>query len=542
MANLTLYCIVEGRSTSHAFPVKIAPTTTSDHLVEIIKAEQAPAFDDITPDQLRLWLVKIPEDKEDSPVTVDALDKKTELKHPRGCFSELLPDGPDNNTYIVVQRTLPALKRVREQYLEDPRKLPKIDDWVKYDAKDGSVDLPPVLISMLDNGDFTPAPRDEFKQQLDNVEFGQQITLPSIGQIPRHYGEGYQGMAFLVTEQMVSMWELLSKDGPRAIVRVLSGPMGIGKSYLALFLAAKAYAEGWPLLYVADAGELAVDSTVEISRNICKRFLALNKDILTVAHFQEMTFGYPSGNEVITRAASSIINNLLQQKDTKTLLVVDEHGALFGQDPPIPVKHAILNPLMQIGVWSGRNKGARVILAGTVHAKFERQYVKGDMWNWQEYVTPLSDYIFDKLLDMDDRLSRETIGEHARDITNRVPRELVNMVAFLHQSITDTDNDEVVMSQMDKFNGQRFKVLYHDANSYFSSLDDVHRRFYRKALETILFDRSYNIHIEKIGFDHEFMDLGLVYQIKVGACVEYRPLCEASKDALQRLYYNDPSI
>ncbi|KAF8924242.1 hypothetical protein BGZ58_002005 [Dissophora ornata] len=72
--------------------------------VDFIKTKKTVQFSDVDVDQLTLWLVKTPEDKEDSPVTVDALEGKTELKHSRTCLSELLPDGPDNNTYIVVQR------------------------------------------------------------------------------------------------------------------------------------------------------------------------------------------------------------------------------------------------------------------------------------------------------------------------------------------------------------------------------------------------------------------------------------------------------
>ncbi|KAG0317543.1 hypothetical protein BGZ99_006230 [Dissophora globulifera] len=62
------------------------------------------------------------------------------------------------------------------------KKLPRTSNWVRYDSKDGPVNLPPVLVSMLDSGKFAPAPRNKVKQQLDNMEVGQKITLPSIGQ------------------------------------------------------------------------------------------------------------------------------------------------------------------------------------------------------------------------------------------------------------------------------------------------------------------------------------------------------------------------
>jgi hypothetical protein len=80
-----------------------------------------------------------------------------------------------------------------------------VDNWVKHNAKDRPVDLPPILVTMLGNKLFQPVPRNEFKQLLDNVKVGQQIKLSSLGQEPKHYGEGYQGKSFLVTEQMMEM-------------------------------------------------------------------------------------------------------------------------------------------------------------------------------------------------------------------------------------------------------------------------------------------------------------------------------------------------
>ena len=65
-------------------------------------------------------------------------------------------------------------------------------------------------------------------------------------------------------------------------MRVLSGPIGVGKSYLAFFLAAKAYSKRWLLLYVSDANSLIHDSNYDIALEICTHFLAINKDILTV--------------------------------------------------------------------------------------------------------------------------------------------------------------------------------------------------------------------------------------------------------------------
>ncbi|KAK3807058.1 MAG: hypothetical protein J3Q66DRAFT_91820 [Benniella sp.] len=161
------------------------------------------------------------------------------------------------------------------------------------------------------------------------------------------------------------------------------------------------------------------------------------RHILTSANFERMTILRPiERDKILSCAANSIMRDLLQQLETKTLLVVDEHGALLAQDPPAPKKHAILNPLMQLAASRGSSKGARVVLTGTAHAKFEREYVKSDMWHWLEYVTPLSDTVFDKLLLMNTILSRATIKDQVKEITNRVPREIVNMAAHIRQEIS----------------------------------------------------------------------------------------------------------
>ncbi|KAF9327532.1 hypothetical protein BG006_009180 [Podila minutissima] len=429
--HLTLFCVVDGETPSNAFSVETESNKTIGDLKKLIKTEMSPRFDDVAPNELTLWRVSLVGSKKGSAITIKTLDDKTELDDPRALLSEWFLESPDRNTYIIVQRPPPVLKRGREYELEDPQKLPRTSDWVKYGAKDGPVELPPVLVSMLNSGDLTPAPRNEFKQQLDNMQVGQQITLPSIGQRPKHFGEGYQKMSFFITEQMVEMWSLLSSNSDRPIRRVLSGPMGVGKSYLALFLAAKAYSEGWLLLYVSDANELAKETSGDIANEICKRFLALNKDMLTVADFEKMTYWHPTDpQDVFDCASNSILHDLLQQLETKTLLVIDEHGALFEQDTPVPKKHVILNPLMQLAAWRETSRGARVVLTGTAHAKFERQYIKSDMWHWREYVTPMSDTVFDKLLHMDAILSRAVIKDQVKEITNRVPRELVNMAEY----------------------------------------------------------------------------------------------------------------
>ncbi|RIA79843.1 hypothetical protein C1645_839802 [Glomus cerebriforme] len=301
----------------------------------------------IDENDLILWKVNIPFDGENDKLTMlderfDTINIEQDLEG-----KEMLPgdeiskylknfDKPPSLIHIIVQPPpLPATTEI-------PIKKRRIDNWVEYTTKDGLVELPPILSTMLASKKFRPAPRNEFEKLLKDVQFGQNIILPSLGQEPKNYGENYQGKSLLITEQMIEIWNMLASDRDSSTKRVLSGPVGVGKSYLALFLAAKAYAEGWLLLYVSDANKLAKPDDAEIAKEICICFLALNNDILTKDYFNQLMSLLSRSEEneekVMQRVASNIMDDLLKQLEEKTLLVIDEHDKLFESDPPVPLK------------------------------------------------------------------------------------------------------------------------------------------------------------------------------------------------------------
>jgi hypothetical protein len=121
--------------------------------------------------------------------------------------------------------------------------------------------------------------------------------------------------------------------------------MGVGKSYLSYFLAARAYAEGWLVLYISDAGLLDKNKQDESALQVVKRFLAINKDILTGAELEMLVRDYNGMGDISTDAASLIFRTLLMSRDRKTLLLVDEHRKLFQKEPYVPDKFKSLVPL-----------------------------------------------------------------------------------------------------------------------------------------------------------------------------------------------------
>lgn len=420
-----------------------------------------------------------------------------------------------------------------------PTKKRKIENWESYKASDGLyIQLPSQIVRMLNSSEFVPDPRINFAPIM-NLQNGQYFTLPNFSQEPKHFAEGYLGRNLYVTNEMINMWNYLSKDNLHSVKRVLSGPMGVGKSYFALYLAARAYAEGWLLLYIADAAKLDQPSVMKSSDEICKRFLALNKDILTVADLELLMENVTESSDLVTvHCASNIFTNMLQQEKRKTLLVVDEHGVLFDVDPPVPDRLYNLVPLKRLTFWGGEKAGARVILTGTAHAKFERKYLTNGMQNYIEYIGPLPEYVFDKLLESHSFLKRVNVAQKVKKITNCIPRELIYFNRHIKSGdtyISESNIDESIES----FREHRRDEFLKCARNYVETLDADSKTDYRRNLSN-MFLKSSDIY-STVSFDWKFLDTGLVYRFKNEYnYVMCKPVCPAALDALLDIYRTFP--
>ncbi|CAG8494829.1 20670_t:CDS:2 [Gigaspora rosea] len=228
--------------------------------------------------------------------------------------------------------------------------------------------------------------------------------------VPKHF-RGYQERTLLVIEQMIDIWSKISADSDYSIKRVLSGPIGMGKSYIAYFLVSKAYAEEWPILYIADASNLIVD-TSKAEEAICSYFLAQNKDILTATELERIVQKVNGSSEVEVTIAGAILD-FIKSANCKALLIVDEHGALFEKDS-LPL---FLRPLMNLNFWGEQCKFVCVILTGTSYARYEMGYMKYDQSEfWVIFVGPLQSDIFDILLQLHPVLKIQSIKEETKKI------------------------------------------------------------------------------------------------------------------------------
>ncbi|KAF9979420.1 hypothetical protein BGZ75_009719 [Mortierella antarctica] len=105
---LTLFCLVDGETTSKAFPVDISSTSTIGHLKKLIKAEKTPRFDDVAADELTLWQVSIhtsdDDDVEEAPVELDKLNEKKKLSPAKSLSKLFVGSLPEETVHILIQR------------------------------------------------------------------------------------------------------------------------------------------------------------------------------------------------------------------------------------------------------------------------------------------------------------------------------------------------------------------------------------------------------------------------------------------------------
>ncbi|KAF0403451.1 hypothetical protein F8M41_009230 [Gigaspora margarita] len=362
---------------------------------------------------------------------------------------------------------------------------------------------------------------------FQNLYVGKSITLPHLGQVPKHFG-GYQERTLLVTKQMIDIWDKISADSDYSIKRVVSGPMGVGKSYISYFLASKAYAEEWPILYIADASDLNVDNSDSAGKVICRYFLAQNKDILTATELEKIVENVRDPSVGVEVAIAGQIIDLIKLADRKVLFIVDEHGILFEKNLVVPLRIPLLIPLMNLSFWGEHYKFVRVIFTGTAHARYEMEYMKnGQSEFWVIYVGPLQSDVFDILLQMHPVLRIQGIKEEAKKVTNCVPRELIYLVEYIKKLDVTINNFRQVLKE---FEIERADKILAIAQKYYYDLQKNDKIRYYKAL-TAMFLPSKPV----VQFEWKFPDLGIIYRYKEGA-THYLPLCPSAQKALLEIY------
>ncbi|KAF9438679.1 hypothetical protein BGZ76_005822 [Entomortierella beljakovae] len=289
--------------------------------------------------------------------------------------------------------------------------------WRRYIACDNEfVDIPKDMFEYLStNKRSTPAPREKFAQVLKNTQAGQVVTLPSLGQLPEVYGIGNPEKAFLITQQMLDIWQTVSTNNQYRRKRLITGPSGSGKSYLLLFLAAKAYSEGWLLLYLSDSSDIQCVGD-NWGCEFLVRFLLINKDILTSEQIEQVV---------------SAKNITLPQEHLKGFFKLDGK-ILFAADNYEPRLSLFLHRFKFYS--EGDNPSPHFILSGKLYKEFEIPTNKSRNYKI-EHVRPLPRIEFDRLLELDPLLSEPSTATKIRKFVNYNPRELVAISDLLREKI-----------------------------------------------------------------------------------------------------------
>jgi hypothetical protein len=106
--HFTLFCLVDGETTSNAFSVEIGSTKTIGDLKKLIKTEKTNDFSDVDADKLTLWRVSIPvvAANKHKPIVLTEINSTTELD-PTDDVSEIFPKEPPKKTIrLIIQRPL----------------------------------------------------------------------------------------------------------------------------------------------------------------------------------------------------------------------------------------------------------------------------------------------------------------------------------------------------------------------------------------------------------------------------------------------------
>ena len=114
--SIKLFCLLKGNTPAvkHAFEVVIEADKSVSALKEVIKAKKAPRFDDIPADELKLWKVEIPDDR-DSELADPALND--ELLATRDVEDYWTEKPPKRHIHVIVEPPVQIASSSREQEL-----------------------------------------------------------------------------------------------------------------------------------------------------------------------------------------------------------------------------------------------------------------------------------------------------------------------------------------------------------------------------------------------------------------------------------------
>ena len=99
--SITLLCLVKGNRTANAFAVDIDSEKLVSHLKEAIKGKNAQTFANVDAKDIKLWNVKIPDDRDDLLSNL-TLQDKDELLATRDIGDYWTEKPPKRHIHVIV--------------------------------------------------------------------------------------------------------------------------------------------------------------------------------------------------------------------------------------------------------------------------------------------------------------------------------------------------------------------------------------------------------------------------------------------------------
>jgi len=374
---------------------------------------------------------------------------------------------------------------------------------------------------------------------------GTLTKLPDLGEFAKGVGEGFIGSSFLISKQMVDLWVELrdSNNGVELADRqcmklVISGPMGVGKSYIGTYLFSMAYALGWETFYIADAGVISKKpSEREVATFFISTYLSQNTPSVEILHALNKMDPIDAYSFLLDRRFES------HEIGRNVLLLIDEHGSLFMPGPcgrtAFDDFGRLLRAFAQLNSWTNPHSSeTRVVFTGCAHAHFEREYLKNGMRHFLRYIQPLSLYELNLLVQLVPEFKDmllDNFDEVAR-ATGRVPRELVYLVRFLVRASSSIKFGGIDFpSVLTSFSFERSVQLLNGATKYAKTFSAFETERYRRALSATFLPSD----LRHSAFEYGFYDLGLVYRVDDLGIKNYA-ISPAATRAMLKIYFSMP--
>ncbi|EFC43138.1 predicted protein [Naegleria gruberi] len=266
-------------------------------------------------------------------------------------------------------------------------------------------------------------------KKLENF-IGTYIDLPVFGKedsdlSPKDFDPNDK---FLLTQQR---FDILKKVVNGSTGLVLSGPHGISKSYTLYLIAAYAFVNSIPALYVPKCrswlSTFNIDKEVGANNYLRRLFFSLNSDILSTTQIMEL------------QKSRNVVEHLSTHIGDKGSMfyLFDEHNELFRPDyyNKIPASFAYFQDFIR---WTGVTSGnyTVTIYCGSAHSSFEDHLPGGERGRVVR-ITPPTMTEFEQLV--------SAVGLNPKDkriahVTGRIPRELKYLADHL-KGKKGTDED-----------------------------------------------------------------------------------------------------